>query len=89
VSYVWVSSQLNPPGIALSNRSKDNDVSWDVARGASSLMVSSLAVASNGKASDVMWLGMLRAVLGMSAGSSRASRLALSLDDHVIQCRCS
>jgi hypothetical protein len=84
-----VSSQSNPPGIALSDRGGDNDMSWDVARGASSLMVSSLAVASNGKASDVAWVGMSHAVLGMSAGSSRASRLALSLDDHVIRCQCS
>ena len=74
-------SQSNPPGIASSDRDGDNDVSWDVARGASSLMVSSLAVASNGSASDVAWLGMSCAVLGMSSGSSTASRLAVSLDD--------
>jgi hypothetical protein len=72
--------QSNPPGIAVSDHSGDNDVSWDVARGASSLMVSSLAVASNGKALGGALLGMSRAVLGMSAWSSRASRLALSLD---------
>jgi hypothetical protein len=79
-SYVRVSSQSGPPGIASSDHGRDNDVSWDVARGASSLMVSSLAVASNGTASDVAWLRMSCAVLGMSLGSSTASRLAVSLD---------
>jgi hypothetical protein len=73
-------SQSNRPGIASSDRGGDNDVLWDVARGASSLMVSSLAVVSNGTASDVAWLGMSHVMLGMSSGSSRASRLALSLD---------
>jgi hypothetical protein len=66
--------------MAVSDCGGDNDVSWDVARGASSLMVSSLVVASNGTASDVAWLRISCAVLGVSVGSSRASSLALSLD---------
>jgi hypothetical protein len=71
----------------VSDHSRDNDVSWDVARGSSSLIVSSLAVASNGTASDVAWLGMSYAVLRMSAWSSRASKLALSLDDPATYCQ--
>jgi hypothetical protein len=66
--------------MAMSDRGGDNDVLWDVARGASSLMVSSLAVVSNGKALDGTWLRISRAVLRVSTWSSRASRLALSLD---------
>jgi hypothetical protein len=79
--------QSNPPGMVVSDRGGDNDVSWDVARGASSLMVSSLVVASNGKASGGALLGISHAVLGMSAWSSRASRLALSLDDCRMCCQ--
>ena len=51
-----------------------NDGSWDIARGASSLIVSSLAASSNDKS-----LGStLHGIVG--AWSSRASKLVLSLD---------
>jgi hypothetical protein len=46
--------QLKPLDIAVSDCGGDNNVLWDVARGASSLMMSSLVVVSNSMASDVM-----------------------------------
>ena len=51
-----------------------NDRSWDVARGASSLVVSSLVVSSNDESSG----SALHEIEG--AWSSRASKLVLSLD---------
>jgi hypothetical protein len=53
---------------------------WDVARGASSLIVSSLVVASNGMSSGVALHGI------NGAWSSRASKLALSLDIPMMYC---
>ena len=55
-----------------------SDGSWDVARGASSLIVSSLVASSNDKFSS----GALHRIAG--ALSSRASKLVLSLD---VSCR--
>ena len=51
-----------------------NDGSWDVARGASSLIVSSLVASSNDESSG----GTLHGIMGV--WSSRASKLVLSLD---------
>jgi hypothetical protein len=59
--------QLKPLGIAVSDCGENDDVLWDVARGASSLMMSSLVVVSNSMALDVVWLRISCTMLGVSA----------------------
>ena len=60
--------------MAESDHSGDNDRLWDVARGASSLVVSSLAALSNSMSSGSILCGV------HGVWSSKASILALSLD---------